>query len=47
MGNIITEEFMEKSDMFQARFGKVYEFCLWGMYIIKTDNGMQFTSKDF
>ena len=47
MENIITEEVMEKLDMFQARFGKLNEFCLWDMEIIQTDSGMQFTSKEF
>ena len=29
MENIPTEEVMDKLDMFQARFGKVYEFGWW------------------
>ena len=29
MKNITTEEVMDKLDMFQARFGKVYEFGWW------------------
>ena len=47
MENITTEEVMDKIDMFQARFGKVDEFCWWDMEIIKTKSGMQFTSKEF
>ena len=47
MENITTEEFMDKLDMFQTRFGKVYEFGLWDMYIIQTGNIVQFTSKEF
>ena len=43
--NITTEEVMDKRDLFQARFGKVYESIWWDMDIIKTDTGMQFTSK--
>ena len=33
--------------MFQERFGKVDEFGWWDMQRIKTDNGMQFKSKEF
>ena len=47
MENIITEAVMDKLDMFQAIFGKVYEFGWWNMEIIKTDAGTQFTSGDF
>ena len=36
MENITTEEFMEKIDMFQARFGKVYELFWWDMDRIQT-----------
>ena len=45
--NIITEEVIDKLDMFQARFGKVYEFSSWDMEIIQTDAGKQFTFKYF
>ena len=38
---------MDKLDMFQARFIKVYEFSWWDMEIIQTDDGMQFASKEF
>ena len=39
MKNITTEEVMDKLDMFQARFVKVYEFCWWDMERIKIDAG--------
>ena len=45
--NITTEEVMEKLDMFQARFAKVYEFGWWYMEIIQTDSGTKFTSVEF
>ena len=45
--NITTEKFMDKLDMFQARFGKVDDFFWWGMEIIQTDAGTQFTHKKF
>ena len=35
--NISTEEVMDKLDMFQARFEKVYEFFWWDIGRIKTD----------
>ena len=38
---------MDKLDIIQARFGKVYKFGWWDMEIIQTDAGMQFTSNDF
>ena len=47
MENITTEEVMDKIDMFQTIFGKVYEFCWWDMERLQTDAGTQFTSKDF
>ena len=46
MENIITEEFMDKLDIFQSRFRKVDEFGWWDLKRIQTDTGMQFTSKD-
>ena len=46
MGNIKTEEVMEKLDIFQARFGKVDELGWWYMDIIQTDSGTKFTSKE-
>ena len=45
--HITTEEVMDKLDMFQARFVKVYKFCWRDIDIIQTDNGTQFTSKEF
>ena len=33
--------------MFQARFGKVYDFGWWDMYRIQTGTGSQFSSKKF
>ena len=47
MGNITTEEVMDKLDMFQSRFVKVYQFDLWYIAIIQTNVGMQFISKKF
>ena len=47
MENITTEEVMDKLDMFQARFGKVYEFGWWDIEIIETDAGTKFASKEF
>ena len=47
MKNTTTEEVMDKLYMFQAKFGKVDEFGWWDMERIKTDAGMQFTSKEF
>ena len=47
MENITTEEVMEKTHRFQARFGKLDEFGWWDMEIIQTDAGTQFTYKVF
>ena len=47
MGNITTEEIMDKLDMFQEFFGKLDELGWWYMDIIQTDAGTQFTSKEF
>ena len=47
MEDITTEEVMDKLDMFQSRFGKVYAFGWWDMERIQTDAGTQFTFKDF
>ena len=47
MDHITTEEVVDKLDMSQARFGKLDELGSWDMEIIQTDNGMQFTSKEF
>ena len=38
---------MDKLDRFQKRFGKLDEFGWQDMERIKTDSGMQFTSKEF
>ena len=38
---------MDKLDMFQARFGKIYEFGWWDIERIQTEYGTQFTSKEF
>ena len=38
---------MEKLDMFQEVFGKLYQFGWWDMEIIQTDAGTRFTSKEF
>ena len=46
MENITAEWVMEKLDMFQAIFGKVYEFCWWDIEIIKTDSVTKFAFKD-
>ena len=47
MEKITTEEVMEKSDMFQSRFGKIDQFGWWDLEIISADAGMQFTSTEF
>ena len=47
MENITTEEVMDKLDMFQARFGKLYGFDWWDRETIQTDTDTQFTSKEF
>ena len=38
---------MDKLDMFQARFGKLYEFFWWDIKIIQTNSGLQLTSNEF
>ena len=45
--NTTTEEAMDKLDMFQSRFGKIYEFEWWDLEIISADAGTQFTSAEF
>ena len=47
MENITTEEVVDKLDIYQARFGKVYELDWWDMDRIQTDAVTQFTSKEF
>ena len=44
MENITTEEVMDKLDMFQSRFGKIYQFGWWDIEIISEDTDTQFTS---
>ena len=43
MGNITTEEVMDKLDMFQSRFGKIDQFGWWDLERISADAGTQFT----
>ena len=38
---------MDKLDMFQSRFVKIYEFGWWDTERISADAGMQFTSTEF
>ena len=38
---------MDKLDMFQSRFGKIYQFGWWDLEIISADAGTQFTSTEF
>ena len=40
---ITTEEVMDQLYMFQAIFGKVYEFGWWDLETISADAGTQFT----
>ena len=47
MEKIITEEVMDKLDMFQSRFGKIYEFGWWDLERISADAGKHFTSTEF
>ena len=47
MKKIITEEVMDKLDMFQSRFGKIDIFGWWYFERISADAGTQFTSKKF
>ena len=44
---IIAEEVMDKLDMSQSRFGKIYEFGWWDLERISADSGRQFTSMEF
>ena len=46
MENINSKEAMDKLDMFQVIFGKLYEFGWWDMERIQIDSGTQFTSKE-
>ena len=47
MGNITTAEVMDKLDMFQSRFGEIYQFGWWDLEIISADAGTQFTLTEF
>ena len=47
MENITTAEVMDKLDMFQSRFGKMYQFGWWDLERISADAGTKFTSMDF
>ena len=47
MERIIIEEVMDKLDMIQSRFGKLYKFGWWDLEIISADVGTQFISTDF
>ena len=47
MEKIITEEVMDKLDMFQSGFGKIHPFGWWDLERILADAGTQFTSRDF
>ena len=38
---------MDKLDMFQSRFGKIYQFGWWNLEIISADAGTKFTSTEF
>ena len=44
---IITEEVMDKLDMFQYRYGKIDEFGWWYLERISTHAGKKFTSREF
>ena len=47
MDRITTEEVMDKLDMFQSRFGKIYEFGRWDLERFLADAGTKFTSTEF
>ena len=47
MDIIITEEVMDKLDMFQSRFRKIDQFGWWDLERISADAGTQFTSTEF
>ena len=44
---ITTEEVMDKLDMFQSRFGKIYQFVWWYLERISEYAGTQFTPTEF
>ena len=47
MDKFTTVEVMDTLDMFQSRFGKIYEFGWWYLEIISAYAGIQFTSMEF
>ena len=47
MEKITIEEFMDKLDMFQSRFGKIDEFGWWYLKRISSDAGTHITPTDF
>ena len=47
MEKIITEEDMDKLDMFQSRFRKIDHFGGWDLERISADTGTQFTLMEF
>ena len=47
MDNIVTEEVMDKLDMIQSRFMKIYQFGWWDLERISADAGTQFNLTDF
>ena len=47
MEKIVTEEVMDKLDMFLSRFGKIDEFGWWYLKIISADAGKKFTPTEF
>ena len=47
MEKIITEEVMDKLDMFQCRFGKIDQFGWWDLERIAVHAGTQFTLTEF
>ena len=47
MEKITTEEVMDKLDMFQSRFGKLYKFGWLDLERISVEVGPQFTSTEF
>ena len=47
MNRITAEEVMDKLDMFQSTFGKIYRFGWWDLERISADTGAQFTSTEF
>ena len=44
---ILTEEVMDKLEMFQSIFGKIENFGWWDLKIISADAGSKFTSIEF